>query len=271
MKEKTKKIVIVIEIVVFLALASLVLLPFVYHTSSNTYTSNSSTGEEVDFLIDEKSSSSPVVKISADINSGKSPLKISFKAGVSDDGRIVSYKWDFDNGETSEEQNPVHVFEMEGTYDVVLTVVDDMGEKGKDTIIIRVVENKKPQAYATYYSNRLFWYQTAPIVVYFRGRGIDEDGEIVGYHWEFGPMYRSIIPYRPFRYWRYQGHVPFYWSSYDSDEQNPVRILAKPGYYWAKLTVTDNDGATDTDTVNIYLMDFVTTVKETIKEMFQKN
>lgn len=39
-------------------------------------------------------------------------------------GAIVSWLWDFGDGTTSSERNPVHVFAEPGTYDVTLTVSD---------------------------------------------------------------------------------------------------------------------------------------------------
>lgn len=42
-----------------------------------------------------------------------------------DDGNIVSYHWDFGNGETSSAARPVFAYHDEGTYQVQLTVGDD--------------------------------------------------------------------------------------------------------------------------------------------------
>ena len=54
---------------------------------------------------------------------------IAFDAsGCSDtDGTIVSYVWDFGDGETSSSQNPTHAYALEGSYSVTLTVTDDDG------------------------------------------------------------------------------------------------------------------------------------------------
>ncbi len=40
-------------------------------------------------------------------------------------GPISTFFWDFDDGETSTEQNPVHLFTEAGTFDVSLTVTDE--------------------------------------------------------------------------------------------------------------------------------------------------
>lgn len=44
-----------------------------------------------------------------------------------EDGVIVSRHWDFADGSTSAEQNPVHTYAERGRYEVVLTVTDDDG------------------------------------------------------------------------------------------------------------------------------------------------
>jgi len=43
----------------------------------------------------------------------------------------IAWSWDFGDGGTSREQNPVHTYETAGTYDVTLTVWNDLGS---DTI-----------------------------------------------------------------------------------------------------------------------------------------
>jgi PKD repeat protein len=55
-------------------------------------------------------------------------LTIEFKDRSWDvDSNIVSWRWDFGDGSTSTEQNPIHTFSEPGTYLVVLTVTDDKG------------------------------------------------------------------------------------------------------------------------------------------------
>ena len=57
--------------------------------------------------------------------------------------RGVEYFWDFGDGETSEEQNPIHVFERDTCYNVKLTVVNDCGS---NTITKRVCVVSLPVA-----------------------------------------------------------------------------------------------------------------------------
>jgi methionine-rich copper-binding protein CopC/chitodextrinase len=59
-----------------------------------------------------------------------------------DDGTIESWLWDFGDGETSTEQNPVHTYADDKTYTVTLTVTDDDGETATTELDIKVVKEQ---------------------------------------------------------------------------------------------------------------------------------
>ena len=42
-------------------------------------------------------------------------------------GKITSWKWEFGDGETSTEQNPIHTYKRAGAFTVVLTVTGEAG------------------------------------------------------------------------------------------------------------------------------------------------
>jgi PKD repeat protein len=56
------------------------------------------------------------------------------------DGYIVSYRWDFDDGNVTSVNTPTiaHVYLMRGTYNVTLTVIDNMGLSNSSTKSITV-------------------------------------------------------------------------------------------------------------------------------------
>ena len=54
--------------------------------------------------------------------SGPPPLEVAFSDLSSSPDPIVAWEWDFGDGSTSTEQNPVHVYRMFGSYTVALTV-----------------------------------------------------------------------------------------------------------------------------------------------------
>jgi len=59
---------------------------------------------------------------------------------VDPDGVIISFRWDFGDGETSTAMNPAHAFRQEGDYTVTLTVLDDAGNEVTATAIVKVAE-----------------------------------------------------------------------------------------------------------------------------------
>ena len=69
----------------------------------------------------------------ADFTVSCTDLTCTFSDGSSDGnvgGSVASYAWDFGDGETSTEANPVHGYAATGHYLVALTVTDDVGATG---------------------------------------------------------------------------------------------------------------------------------------------
>lgn len=95
-------------------------------------------------VIIAKGNSEPVARPSADITSGTAPLTVKFTgSGKDSDGSIVSYYWDFKDGGTSNQQNPTHTFNTVGNHKVTLTVKDNEGAEGSDSISIRVLPGEQ--------------------------------------------------------------------------------------------------------------------------------
>jgi PKD repeat protein len=67
----------------------------------------------------------PSADFIADERRGVKPFTVTF-IDLST-GNPASWKWDFGDGTTSTEQNPVHVYQAEGAYDVTLTVSNSYG------------------------------------------------------------------------------------------------------------------------------------------------
>jgi len=63
-----------------------------------------------------------VVLIDADPDFGPPPLSVSFTSEVECSQPNVQYKWDFGDGTTSTEANPVHTYTKPGEYTATLTV-----------------------------------------------------------------------------------------------------------------------------------------------------
>jgi glucose/arabinose dehydrogenase/PKD repeat protein/type 1 glutamine amidotransferase len=73
----------------------------------------------------------------ADPTTGPAPLEVQFTGELSDRGADdpPTYEWDFGDGETSTEVNPVHTYTEAGTYVATLTVTDAAGET-TDTVTV---------------------------------------------------------------------------------------------------------------------------------------
>ncbi len=83
------------------------------------------------------------VEIRADKTSGEEDLDVSFTAAVTggvDDQ--LDYHWNFGDGNTDSNMYNMHTFTSDGTFTVTLTVEDNYGNVGSDTVTIIVGEKK---------------------------------------------------------------------------------------------------------------------------------
>lgn len=97
---------------------------------------------------------SPTASGTIDITSGTAPLTVMVDGSASSDsdGSISSYSWDFGDGNTASRESTTHTFTTAGSFDVTLTVVDNLG--ANDQTIVGTVEveapvNPNPDAGAT--------------------------------------------------------------------------------------------------------------------------
>ncbi|MBI5002022.1 DUF5011 domain-containing protein [Candidatus Woesearchaeota archaeon] len=83
------------------------------------------------------------VHINADKTSGEEDLDVSFASYVDAGGLApFTYVWDFGNGDTDSNKNVRHVFTKDGTYVVTLTVYDQYGNEGSDSVTITVTDEE---------------------------------------------------------------------------------------------------------------------------------
>uniref|UniRef100_UPI003F5D54E0 PKD domain-containing protein n=1 Tax=Eudoraea algarum TaxID=3417568 RepID=UPI003F5D54E0 len=82
---------------------------------------------------------------SADLLTGEAPLDVAFTGSAStDDSAIVSYLWDFGDGNTANTADAAHTYSTEGTYDVTLTVTDAEDLTGVANLSIEVTPDLPP-------------------------------------------------------------------------------------------------------------------------------
>jgi PKD repeat protein len=149
---------------------------------------------------------------------------VQFTDGSTDpDGSIVDRAWDLGDGTLSSATDPSHQYADDGTYRVCLTVTDDLGLS--DTLCQDVVvANIAPGA--AFHTN-------PPAAVaggdtHFLDDSGDQDGDVVAWAWDLG-------------------------DGATSAEQSPTHVYAAGGDYTVSLTVTDDDGSTDTLTRNVHV------------------
>ena len=145
--------------------------------------------------------------------------------GSSDpDGSIASYNWTFGDGSTDTGVTRYHQYTSAGTYTVTLTVTDNQGATNSTTRTVRVGPSNQPPTAAFNFS------PANPAVgawVQFDGSGSsDPDGTITTYSWSFGDGSNASGVTRYHQY-------------------------TSAGTYTVSLTVTDNQGATNSTTRTI--------------------
>jgi len=144
---------------------------------------------------------------------------ISFNASSSydPDGFVVGFFWDFGDGSNATGVAVSHSYVDDGNYTVTLTVTDDDDVTATATAT-KTVLNRSPVASFTESAMTVF---TGESITFNASASYDPDGVIVSYYWDFGDGINA--------------------SSVIVDHS-----YVDDGNYTVALTVTDNDGATDT-------------------------
>jgi len=138
------------------------------------------------------------------------------------DGEILEWSWDFGDGTTSEEQNPIHAYAEYGIYIVELTVTDE--NDLSDSIDKEVIVEKLEEPIAEFcYSPEV---PVEDEIVEFTDQSTETDGEILEWSWSFG-------------------------DGSTSEEQNPIHAYTEPGSYTVELTVIDDNDLTDSKEMKI--------------------
>ncbi|HSA22055.1 MAG TPA: PKD domain-containing protein, partial [Myxococcota bacterium] len=177
------------------------------------------------YEFDRTSNRYPVADAGADRTVVKdAPVQFDGSPSVDPDGSVVAWAWDFGDGQLGSGATPIHTYATAGTYQVTLVVTDDGGLTGSDRASIHV--NTRPTAAAGPDKNA-----AVNETVYFDASGsADVDGSLVGFLWDFGDGQTATTSFASHRY-------------------------ASSGLYTATLTVTDDDGASASDTARVTVGD----------------
>jgi gliding motility-associated-like protein len=167
----------------------------------------------------------PVANFVASPLEGCEGLTVNFTSTSLADTTLVSWLWDFGDGNTSIQENPSHVYQQWGTYDVSLTVTNILG--CRDTIMLpNYVEVTEPPTAAFAASDTT---SCGPFQVNFT----DWSSSIFGIsQWE----------------WFVDGNP-------QATSQNSSYFFTEAGTYTVDLVVTDTKGCTDTSSLDLSLFD----------------
>jgi len=169
-----------------------------------------------------------------EVNPGD-PVFFDGSSSLDPDSEIVSYEWDFDgDGKTDATGNTAsYVFSSSGSHDVSLTVTDDDGNT--DTITKTIEVGPAPSGGVSHgFQPPIADFYTpgepdpGDPVLFDGSSSVDPDGEIVAYAWDFDG----------------DGKV-------DSTAVTAEHTFPIAGSYEVSLTVTDDDGNSDTITYTI--------------------
>ncbi len=142
-------------------------------------------GDDTTLSFTTTDSTAPTASVGSDrtIDEGQS---VSFDGtGSTDNVGIVSYDWDFDDGDTASGATTSHTFDSPGTYTVELTVTDAAGNTDTATVEVTVESTGGGSSSLTADagSSRTV---TAGEKVTFDGSDSTSDSGITSYEWDFG-------------------------------------------------------------------------------------
>jgi PKD repeat protein len=153
----------------------------------------------------------------------------SGRGSADGDGVILYYLWEFGDGFSSNNMNPIHRYSTQGTYKVTLSVKDNDGLTDETSRTIQI-KDLDARAGFTVINSEGF----APFTAQFQEASLSYD-EVTHYEWDFGDGYRS-------------------------NDRNPTHTYLEPGVYTVRLTITDVDGdtytTTETGSVKVWTLDY---------------
>jgi len=167
----------------------------------------------------------PVANFSPSKTLGCAPESITFTdMSAPGDAAIVSWRWDFGDGNTSTQQNPTNNYTNPGTYSVVLEVTDANGCEHRYTrnnlITILATMTVNFSAAPTFACSY-------PATINFTD--LSSGNMLNSWSWDFG-----------------DGNT--------STQQNPTHTYTAPGSYTVALTVTNAGGCSKTTTKSNFLV-----------------
>jgi len=152
---------------------------------------------------------------------------VAFNGSISTDadGSIVSYAWSFGDGASGSGSTVNHTYSAPGTYTVQLTVTDDDGATHTKSSPVSVTSPGNQAPVASFTVSPSSGTPGTPFA-FDAASSYDPDGSIGAYHWDYGD------------------------GSFGSGVTSQ-HAYSSTGTFTARLTVTDNRGASDTATRSV--------------------
>jgi PKD repeat protein len=178
----------------------------------------------------------PTARFTFSPASGPLPLTVTFNASASTDpdGQILGYSWSFGDDSMGSGVATQHVFRIQKRCKITLTVTDNYGAAGTAIGWVDVLEPNRPPVARFTHAPTIGY---TPLTVTFAGSSSsDSDGRIVSYKWDFADG-----------------------KTASGSATKHVFTLKK--LHPVVLTVTDDDGATDTATGYVRVLNRVPTAK----------
>jgi PKD repeat protein len=184
-------------------------------TTNNSTLADGNSRDSLDSSTDPEQPSAvlPVANFSSNVTSGSAPLSVQF---IDLSKNATKWNWDFEDGNTSIEQNPIHVYSSSGTYTVNLTISNT---NGTDSKLSSISVLEKPAVVlppvANFSSNVSRGF--AQLSIQFTD--LSENATV--WNWNFG-------------------------DGNNSTEQNPVHTYSAPGSYIVELAASNENSTNST-------------------------
>jgi len=140
-------------------------------------------------------------------------IRFDGSESFSTEGSVITYHWDFGNGEMIAGVNADFTFLNEGEYPVKLIITDDAGLTSRLIKTVKVY-TEEPVALFKYTPDRS---ESNEVVTFDASESFNATGKIVKYEWDFG-------------------------DGASGKGVTAKHAFATPGEYYTTLTVTDNAG-----------------------------